>query len=603
MQADCLALRFHHAFVVRIPSEQERTEQMNFSQMKVSTRLAVGFGLVACLLALVAFFALNRMARLEAAMVQITDVNSVEAALANRMDQSISNRALGLRNLILLDQNEQHDQIQIEVDRIADETKAYADTQAKLDSMFSTLPGTMPKEKALLEQIKQQNEQAQPLIEKAKQLALSGQKDAAYKLLRFDFRPVQRKWWDLVHELRNFERQQNDDATAAAKASYASSRAWMLMLTAVALLASLASALLITRGLVKQLGGEPTDAVEVAGRIAAGDLTVAIATREGDHSSLMHAMKTMRDSLSGIVSQVRVSTDTIATASGQIASGNLDLSSRTEQQAASLEETAASMEELTATVKQNSESARHANELALSASQVAERGGTVVSQVVETMGSINQSSQKIVEIIGVIDGIAFQTNILALNAAVEAARAGEQGRGFAVVAAEVRSLAQRSATAAKEIKALIDGSVQQVQAGNRLVDTAGMTMNEVVESVRRMTLIMAEILSAGDEQATGIDQINRAVTQMDEVTQQNASLVEEAAAAAESMREQAAALVQTVSVFEVDAQAAAMLRAGAATPLRTRVQLAPRSAMNRALPARRARAAELAAPVAASPAA
>jgi methyl-accepting chemotaxis protein len=265
----------------------------------------------------------------------------------------------------------------------------------------------------------------------------------------------------------------------------------------------------------------------------------------------MHSMKTMRESLMGIVGQVHISTGAIASAAGEIASGNLDLSSRTEEQAASLEETAASMEELTATVKRNSEHARQANELAASASTVSERAGDVVSQVVQTMGSINQASQKIVEIIAVIDGIAFQTNILALNAAVEAARAGEQGRGFAVVASEVRSLAQRSATAAKEIKALIGGSVEQVERGNQLVDEAGATMNEVLDSVKRVTLIMGEIMNASEEQATGIEQINLALTQMDQVTQQNAALVEQAAAAAESMREQAETLVTAVSVFKL----------------------------------------------------
>jgi methyl-accepting chemotaxis protein len=241
----------------------------------------------------------------------------------------------------------------------------------------------------------------------------------------------------------------------------------------------------------------------------------------------------------------------------------LDLSSRTEEQAASLEQTAASMEELTATVKRNSEHARQANELAASASHVSERAGNVVSEVVQTMGAINQASQKIVEIIGVIDSIAFQTNILALNAAVEAARAGEQGRGFAVVASEVRSLAQRSATAAKEIKALIGGSVEQVELGNRLVDEAGTTMREVVGSVKRVTLIMGEIMNASEEQATGIEQINQALTQMDQVTQQNAALVEEAAAAAESMREQAGALVEAVSVFKLREAATGQTRARA----------------------------------------
>ncbi|MGV2288502.1 methyl-accepting chemotaxis protein [Trinickia sp. YCB016] len=529
---------------------------MNFSHMRVATRLGIGFTLVSVLLVLVTLFSLNRMARLEAAMVDITDVNSVEAQLAGRLDQSISNRALALRNLILL-QPDQQDQIAIEAKRFDEESAAYDDARAKLATMFA-LPGTTSDETSLLDQIKQQGDEALPLMQKARELVLAGQKDAAYHVLRVDLRPVQAKWWGFVRQLRDLEHQQNDEETAAAKASYRESRAWIIALASLALLTSVVSATLITRGLLKQLGGEPGDAVDAANRVARGDLAIDVVLKTGDTSSLMHAMKTMRESLVVIVSQVHASTGTIASAAGQIATGNLDLSSRTEQQAASLEETAASMEELTATVKRNSEHAREANELAMSASLVSERAGTVVSGVVQTMGAISHASSKIVEIIGVIDGIAFQTNILALNAAVEAARAGEQGRGFSVVAAEVRSLAQRSATAAKEIKALIGGSVEQVQAGNRLVEEAGSTMNEVVDSVKRVTYIMNEIMGASEEQANGIEQINQALSQMDQVTQQNASLVEEAAAAAESMREQAAALVLAVSVFKLSRQDVSM---------------------------------------------
>ena len=266
---------------------------------------------------------------------------------------------------------------------------------------------------------------------------------------------------------------------------------------------------------------------------------------------LLDALGRMQDNLAKTVAQIRTGADTIATASSEIASGNLDLSSRTEEQASSLEETASSMEELTSTVKQNADNARQANQLAVSASDVAGRGGRVVSQVVDTMGEINTSSRKIVDIISVIDGIAFQTNILALNAAVEAARAGEQGRGFAVVAGEVRNLAQRSASAAKEIKSLIGDSVEKVDAGSKLVAEAGSTMDELVDGVKRVADIMAEITAASREQSDGIEQVNQAVTQMDQVTQQNAALVEEAAAAAESLQDQAKRLAQAVSVFRI----------------------------------------------------
>jgi methyl-accepting chemotaxis protein len=309
---------------------------------------------------------------------------------------------------------------------------------------------------------------------------------------------------------------------------------------------------LVIRSIERSLGGEPEYAADVARQIASGDLTSVVETTADDKSSLLFAMKAMRDSLAHVVGQVRSGTDTIATASGQIAAGNMDLSSRTEQQASALEETAASMEQLTSTVKQNADNAHQANELALSASQVAEKGGAVVAQVVDTMASINDSSRKINDIIGVIDGIAFQTNILALNAAVEAARAGEQGRGFAVVATEVRNLAQRSASAAKEIKTLIGDSVEKVDQGAKLVDQAGATMEEIVASIRRVTDIMGDISAASREQTVGIEQVNQAIGQMDQVTQQNAALVEEAAAAAASLQDQAGELLQVVGVFQLD---------------------------------------------------
>ena len=338
------------------------------------------------------------------------------------------------------------------------------------------------------------------------------------------------------------------------------------------LMVAIAAALLYP--LVRRMVTRPlADALQVARTVAAGDLTSRITVRSKDEAGqLMQAMKDMNDSLSRIVGEVRTGTDTIATASSQIASGNLDLSSRTEQQAGSLEETASSMEELTSTVKQNSDNARQANELAVEASGVAVKGGEVVSQVVSTMSAINESAGKIADIISVIDGIAFQTNILALNAAVEAARAGEQGKGFAVVASEVRNLAQRSANAAKEIKALINDSVGRVNAGSKLVADAGTTMDEIVDSVKRVTAIMAEIMSASQEQSSGIEQVNKAIGQMDQVTQQNAALVEQAAAAADSLQEQAGKLAQVVSVFKVEGSSAS---APQARPAATVVPLAP----------------------------
>ena len=329
----------------------------------------------------------------------------------------------------------------------------------------------------------------------------------------------------------------------------ASTRNLMAGFGVAALLAGVGCSVWLARSIMQPLG----EAIFIAETVASGDLSKEFETeRGGDFGRLLRGMGEMEDTLTDVVTRIKASTDSIVVASGQIAAGNQELSSRTEEQASSLEQTAASMEELTSTVKQNADNARQANQLALSASEVAVKGGSVVGQVVDTMASINASSRKIVDIIGVIDGIAFQTNILALNAAVEAARAGEQGRGFAVVASEVRSLAQRSAAAAKEIKGLIDDSVGKVDVGSALVGEAGKTMEEIVSGVKRVTDIIGEITAASHEQAQGIEQVNQAIAQMDQVTQQNAALVEEAAAAAQSLQEQADSLSQVVATFKLD---------------------------------------------------
>jgi methyl-accepting chemotaxis protein len=332
---------------------------------------------------------------------------------------------------------------------------------------------------------------------------------------------------------------------------YTLAKTGLAVLAASSLLLGLGLAWAITRGLLRQLGGEPAAAAQVARAVAQGDLQTRITLRPGDTGSLMACLQHMQDSLARVVRSVRTGSEHVANASAEIASGNSDLSNRTELQASALQQTTASMGELGSAVSQNAESARQADQLARQASDIAQRGGSAVSQVVETMKAINDSSKKIAEITGVIDGIAFQTNILALNAAVEAARAGEQGRGFAVVAAEVRSLAQRSADAARQIKSLIAASVERVDQGSTQVDRAGETMTEVVAAIGRVTHIVNEISAASAEQTNGVRQVGDAVQQMDQGTQQNAALVEQSAAAAESLKQQAQQLVQAVAVFRV----------------------------------------------------
>ncbi|QOJ24267.1 MAG: MCP four helix bundle domain-containing protein [Gammaproteobacteria bacterium] len=426
----------------------------------------------------------------------------------------------------------------------------------------------IPAEKTLIENFNHEWKAYTEARNRTMVLAAAGDYDAAVKNAteatpRFDAAHA------TMFKLIELQRDEGAKEFAASQANYENIFITSVIVIALGIVLAIVIGLLLIRAIV----GPLNEAIAIANAVAAGDLTSRIdASSTNETGRLLQALKTMNDNLSDLVGKVRMGTDQIATASGEIASGNSDLSQRTEEQASSLEETASSMEELTSTVRQNADNARQANQLAAGASEVAVKGGTVVGQVVQTMSSINESSKKIVDIISVIDGIAFQTNILALNAAVEAARAGEQGRGFAVVATEVRTLAQRSAAAAKEIKELISDSVAKVEDGSRLVDEAGATMDEIVSAVKRVTDIMAEISAASQEQSSGIEQVNQAVTQMDEVTQQNAALVEEAAAAAESMQDQTQALTQAVSTFKLSrdsghATATPVKRSNRATPV------------------------------------
>jgi methyl-accepting chemotaxis protein len=514
--------------------------------MKVGVRLGLGFALVLVLLVMVTVVGILRMAQIQNRLDHVVNVNNVVTRLVVDMRNNVSERVTSLRTLTLMTDPAD---MEPELNRFKEQTAKYDALQQKLAAKFSEEASA--EEKALLNQVKEAEGTAMPAIAKASQLYLANNAMDATRVMVKEIRPAQKKWLEALDKLGGLEDKLNAQTQVDAEAAFASARNFMLVLLGLAVALGILAATVITRGLLKQLGGEPGYTAKIAGSIAEGDLSIAINTKSTDRGSLLIEMKQMRNSLVDIVSQVRRGTHTITTASREIAAGNTDLSSRTELQASSLEKTASAMEELTSTVKQNADNAREANHLAATASDVARKGGEVVSQVVGTMGEINSSASKIADIIGVIDGIAFQTNILALNAAVEAARAGEQGRGFAVVASEVRNLAQRSAAAAKEIKQLIGDSVEKIGRGSKLVGQAGETMDEVVASVKRVTDIMSDIASASAEQSAGIEQVNVSIIEMDGMTQQNAALVEQAAAAFQSLQDQAAELQRVVSIFKL----------------------------------------------------
>ncbi|XAH25591.1 methyl-accepting chemotaxis protein [Xylophilus sp. GW821-FHT01B05] len=560
---------------------------MDLSKLKISTRLSLGFGIVLAFLLTLATVGVERLGMFKENITVITEVNNPEAQLANQMLTIVLRQEVALRNLGLM--NDMAD-MKPEADLLDQLAKDYDAAEARLDKMFSTLPWTEPPERALMQKIKDQKGPALPVIKKALEQGLANQFELSTVTLLKELGPINKERTRTLTELVDLENRMNGETAKQTAQDANAARALILVLAVIALLAGAAAAVFITRSILRQLGGEPGDAVVVAQAIAEGDLSRNIPLRAGDQHSIMAALATMQESLRRIIADVRGSTGAIATASAQIASGNHDLSSRTEQQASSLEETAASMEQMTATVRQNADNAQQANQLAVSASSVAQQAGDVVQQVIQTMDSIHTSSRRIVDIIGVIDGIAFQTNILALNAAVEAARAGEQGRGFAVVASEVRSLAQRSAAAAKEIKSLIDDSVRNVETGGAQVQQAGTTMANVVGSVKRVTDIVGEIAAASSEQRQGIEQVNQAITQMDQVTQQNAALVEEAAAATQSMESQARNLQLVVGTFRLQAGTepapqAAAIAVAPATPVRAKPAATPAPAKLRAKPA------------------
>jgi methyl-accepting chemotaxis protein len=513
-----------------------------FASLKIGTKLMLGFAVVLAFLAAVAVLSLARMGSIDAAVTHQADVQRDRLDPLYVAREALDQTGLAARNaFIFTDAAEARQELAI-VDR---ERSLYQAQLALLapqfagNAKFAALQRDMQAMATALDRPRQYRE--------ANQMAQYGE------FLVKECSPLRRK---IVNEIGSLIQDVQAEQAAANTASatlFQQSITLIMVVASVAALLGVLVAWAITRSLQRQLGSEPAYAAQVSTQIAQGQLAVDVRVRHGDDASLIHSIRAMRDNLAMIVGRVRTGTDAIAAASSEIADGNTDLAQRTEQQAGAIEEVASALEQLTATVRENAGNAQRANVLAQSASDVSAEGGSVVDKVVVTMNSINASSRKIVDIISVIDGIAFQTNILALNAAVEAARAGEQGRGFAVVASEVRNLAQRSAAAAKEIKMLIDHSVETVGVGTVLVGEAGATMQKVVASVHSVTEIMADISRASAEQTSGLEQVNHAIGAIDSLTQQNSALVEEASAAAQELRNQAGALAEVVGVFKLDA--------------------------------------------------
>jgi methyl-accepting chemotaxis protein len=515
----------------------------NFIKLNIGTRLAAGFALtllMTVIIAAVGTWRLNQVAQ------ETHDILAAPLAKERMIAEWYTQIFAAVRRTAAIVKSSDGSLTAYFKEDSAATGKLSADLLKQIEPLISGAD-----EEALFKSVMEHRKAYSAGRDNAVKAKAEGNTELADEILEKQFTPAAKAYQERVKELLDLQHKRIDASAAAIDAAASRGNTMIGLLAAGALLLGAAFAWLLTRSITHPL----RQAVQAAEQVAAGDLTVRVDSKATDETgALLRALGNMNDSLARIVNEVRSGTQTITGASGEIAAGSFDLSSRTEQQAAALEETAASMEELTGTVRQNADNARQANQLAIAASSVASQAGSAVDQVVATMGSINESSRKIVDIISVIDGIAFQTNILALNAAVEAARAGEQGRGFAVVASEVRTLAQRSAGAAKEIKQLIGDSVEKVDAGTRLVDHTGATMREVVDSIQRVTDIMGEISSASQEQITGIDQVNQAMGSMDNATQQNAALVEEATAATAALQEQAQRLAQVVDVFKLDAR-------------------------------------------------
>ncbi|KVA57034.1 chemotaxis protein [Burkholderia cepacia] len=526
---------------------------MNDRRLTVRTKLIIAFGLLTCTVVLVSVVGIVSLGNANAAFDDYVNGTNARANLADKIRFAVDRRAIAARNQVLAASPRDAD---IEKEAALQADREVGALMGELTNAVREGSGASDKARELVRQIGAVEAQYGPVARAIVDAAANNRRDQAITMINEQCRPLLAQLVAATDTYATYSRARAAQLVEESDDRYTSRRLMLIAICIAAAAAAALSGLFITRGLLRSLGTEPAALSDIAGHIAAGNLGAEATTGAAPAGSVLASMRDMQANLIRLISEVRTASGNVATGAGEIASGNQDLSSRTEQQAASLQETASSMEQLTSTVRLNADNAQQASGLANNASEVAQRGSSAVGLMVDTMTDISASSAKIAEITGIIEGIAFQTNILALNAAVEAARAGEQGRGFAVVASEVRSLAQRSSSAAKEIRELISQSVRKIEDGSHIANNAGDTMSEVTHAISRVTDIMGEIAAASSEQSRGIEQVNLAITQMDEVTQQNAALVEQAAAASKSLEEQGNRLAEAVSLFRLDARMA-----------------------------------------------
>ncbi|MFS2002417.1 methyl-accepting chemotaxis protein [Duganella sp. CT11-25] len=522
------------------------------NEISVASRLTIGFGIILAMMLVLSVFSIFKVNAIDNSLLHISEVNNVKQRYAINFRGSVHDRAIALRDVTLVADGDIAG-----VTTLIDKLDAdYQRSAQPLDGLFNAAGAKItPQERDWLTKIKQSETRATPLVKKIIDARRAGDIEGARRMMLAEAKPAFIEWLAAINGFIDQQEDMTEAESSLARKGAHNFQSLTLLLVAIAIAVGAVVAWRVTQYLLRALGAEPAEVKALASAVDRGELYHEVELRHNDKDSIMAVLVKMSSNLRTTVTEVHDAAVSVTTISDQISERNQDLSSRTEDQASSLEETASAMEQLTATVKQNADSARDANTLAQNASDIASKGGEIVGEVVQTMNAIDDSSRKIVEIISVIDGIAFQTNILALNAAVEAARAGEQGRGFAVVATEVRNLAQRSSTAAREVKALIDESVAKIHAGTQLVEHAGATMQDIVHSVKQVSGMVGAITTASDEQRQGIEEVNRAISQMDQVTQQNAALVEQAAGAVGTLQDQAAHLNHSVSVFKTERDA------------------------------------------------